>query len=175
MNFDFVTITNEKHLDEYIDAILALQDSCTKLIEDKSWYIPSDKQEFYDYIMKYKGIVILALIDNCVAAVISAGLDDNHYKQAKEGGAKMPNKKFLYLSLVCVNARFRGHHLQYELMMKTLEFAKKNGYKGCWCRVHPNNIYSVHNIEKAGLNHFSDYTTDEGWPRRIYCKKFGWF
>lgn len=80
----------------------------------------------------------------------------------------------LYISLVCVNQQFRGNGLQYQLLMRTMEVAKRKRYKCCWCRVHPDNIYSVRNIEKAGMSHTSDYTTDKGWPRRIYTHKLSW-
>lgn len=171
MEFDFVIIDEETQLNIYIDDILALQHSCDITLPEDSWYIPSDKEEFYDYINNQNGIIIVAVNNYRVAGVISAGLDNNHYNQAKNGGAELPSKKYLYLSLVCVEHMFRGNGLQYKLMDRVISLARSMGYKGCWCRVHPGNIYSVCNIEKAGLKHISDYTTEEGWPRRIYACK----
>ncbi len=171
MTFEFIEITNESQLNIYIDDILALQDACDKGLPEDSWYIPSDKEEFYDYINNKNGIVIVAVSGYRVAGVISAGRDDNHYKQAKEGGAKLPSNKFLYLSLVCVSSQFRGNGLQYDLMIRAMAIARGKRYKGCWCRVHPDNIYSTRNIEKSGMKYTSDYITSQGWPRRIYtCK-----
>ncbi len=171
MNFEYVEITGRLDLNAYIDDILALQDACDKSLPVESWYIPSDIEEFYDYIEKQNGIIILALCEDRLAGVISAGRDDDHYEQAKRGGAELPGNKFLYLSLVCVNPQFRGNGLQHELMLRAMAAAKRKRYKGCWCRVHPDNFYSTRNIEKSGMKHTSNYTTDQGWPRRIYtCK-----
>lgn len=168
MKFDYIEITDRSHLNIYIDDILSLQDACNKSLPEDSWYIPSEKEEFYDYIEKQNGIIVIALCDDRLAGVISAGKDDNHYEQAKRGGAKLPSNKYMYLSLVCVNTLFRGNGLQYELMLRVMASAKRKGYRGCWCRVHPENIYSIRNIEKVGMKHTSNYMTDIGWPRRIY-------
>ncbi|MCR4791288.1 MAG: GNAT family N-acetyltransferase [Lachnospiraceae bacterium] len=171
MNFEYIELTNDELLNSYIDEILAIQDACNGSLPEDSWYIPSDKEEFYDYINRQNGIVLVATCGRRVAGVMSAGRDDDHYEQAERGGAVLPSRKYLYLSLVCVDDQFRGNGLQHELMTRTMEIARTKGYIGCWCRVHPENNYSVRNIEKAGMDHTSDYITEQGWPRRIYtCK-----
>lgn len=171
MEFEYIELTNDSQLNMYIDEILALQHACDVSLPEYAWYIPSDKEEFYDYINNRNGIIIVAVVGGRVAGIISAGLDDDHYNQTATGGAIMPNKKYLYLSLVCVDFPFRGHGLQYKLMERVIKLARTKKYKECWCRVHPDNIYSIRNIEKAGMKHTSDYITEQGWPRRIYvCK-----
>lgn len=171
MTFEYIEITDKIQLDLYIDEILSLQEACNRSLQEDSWYIPSDRKEFYDYLEKDNGIILLAMYGDRIAGVISSGRDDDHYMQAKRGGATLPSNKFLYLSLVCVNSQFRGNGLQYELMVRTMDIAKRRRYKGCWCRVHPDNFYSTRNIEKSGMKHTSDYTTEQNWPRRIYtCK-----
>jgi ribosomal protein S18 acetylase RimI-like enzyme len=133
------------------------------------------QRRFYEHIEKQNGVIILALVDYRVAGMAASGYDEEHYMQAKAGGAHMPGGKYLYLCSACVDFPYRGNGLQYKLMMELIAYAKSKGFKGCWCRVHPDNIYSVRNIEKAGLKYVSDYTTENGWPRRIYVKKFGLF
>jgi ribosomal protein S18 acetylase RimI-like enzyme len=175
VEFDFVKVTTAQQLDMYIDDILKLQHACDVSLPEDSWYIASDKEDFYEHIEKQNGAIILALVDFRVAGMIASGYDEEHYRQAKAGGAHMPGGKYLYLCSACVDFPYRGNGLQYRLMMELIAYAKANHYKGCWCRVHPDNVFSVRNIEKAGLKHISNYTTDIGWPRSIYALKFGLF
>jgi ribosomal protein S18 acetylase RimI-like enzyme len=172
MEFRFVKIDTAEVLDKYVDDILHVQKASMNSLLDGSWYIQSTRQDYYDRIEKQNGFIIVAIDNARVAGVIASGVDEELYNEVKKGGVLALDKDYLYACSMCVDSPYVGYGLQRKLISKLIACAEDEGLRGCWYRVHPDNIYAIQNIENAGFKLVGHYTAYNGWARDIYSMKF---
>lgn len=59
-------------------------------------------------------------------------------------------RRVIHMDTAAVHPDFRGHNLQYRMMMAAEEELRAAGGRILLCTVHPDNCYSVHNVLKQG-------------------------
>lgn len=69
-----------------------------------------------------------------------------------------------------VNPDFIGNNLQYQMLRKLDGISKKHGYKYAVVTVHPDNIYSIRNLERDNFKLMNTKNFERG-IRRIYLKE----
>lgn len=69
-----------------------------------------------------------------------------------------------------VNSKYIGNNLQYQMLTELDQISKKKGYKYVVVTVHPNNIYSIRNLEKDNFKLLNTKEFERG-IRNIYFKK----
>lgn len=68
-----------------------------------------------------------------------------------------------------VNTKYIGNNLQYQMLKELDQISKKKGYKYAVVTVHPNNIYSIRNLEKDNFKLLNTKQFERG-IRNIYLK-----
>ncbi len=84
---------------------------------------------------------------------------ENDYKQVANYGPMM------------VNPKYRGNHLQYQMLQVLDQYAKENGYQYAVVTISPENSFSIHNIEKDNFQLIKQKQFTRGL-RNIYLKKY---
>lgn len=69
-----------------------------------------------------------------------------------------------------VNPSYRGNSLQYQMLQELDIISKDYGYQYAASTVHPDNIYSIRNLEKDGFHCIGRKELKRG-PRNIYLKE----
>jgi hypothetical protein len=69
-----------------------------------------------------------------------------------------------------VNRKYVGNKLHTQMLKVLHEYAKSVGMKYMETRVHPDNIYSVHNFVKDGYEVVDTYMSEDG-PRSVFFKE----
>lgn len=70
-----------------------------------------------------------------------------------------------------VDPTYRGNGLQYQMLKELDKIAKQKGYKYAIVTVHPDNTYSIRNIEQDNFKLLATKTFSRG-KRNIYLKKY---
>lgn len=69
-----------------------------------------------------------------------------------------------------VNPSYIGNKLQFQMLEELDKFCRENGYIYALSTVHPDNSYSIHNLEKDGFIKSGEKVLSRG-PRNVYLKK----
>ena len=69
-----------------------------------------------------------------------------------------------------VNPHNIGMNLQYQMLQELDKISKEKGYKYAIVTVHPENIYSIRNLEKDNFSYLATKKLNRG-PRKIYVKE----
>ena len=69
-----------------------------------------------------------------------------------------------------VNPKYVGNGLQYQMLKRLDQFCQSKGYKYAAGTIHPDNVFSIKNIEKDNFIFQSSKEFKRG-PRNIYLKK----
>ena len=74
------------------------------------------------------------------------------------------------LGPVIVNPKYVGNKLQYQMQNMFDNYVNSINKKYIFTKVHPDNIYSIRNVEKSGYK-FIEYYVSHDEPRNCYIKK----
>lgn len=158
----------------YIDKIMELQQNIYDGLENKDFYVCSDKEDFENAINE-KGKIIgcVSLISNELIAIgvyIEYGYGNHNYGYDIE----IQGEELLKVGQVestLVSESYRGNRLQ-KIMCEILEeLGKKAGIKYICATAAPDNKYSVHTFEKLGYNIIVDKFMYGGLRRYVFMKE----
>ena len=74
------------------------------------------------------------------------------------------------LGPVMVNPKYVGNNIQYQMQTMFDSYVKGINKKYIFTKVHPDNIYSIRNVEKSGYKFLEYYESHDG-PRNCYLKQ----
>lgn len=158
----------------YIDKIMELQQNIYDGIENKDFYVCSDKEEFENAINgKGKVIGCVSLINNELIAIgvyIEYGYENHNYGY----DIQIQGEELLKVGQVestLVSESYRGNGLQ-KIMCEILEeLGRKATMKYICATAAPDNRYSVHTFEKLGYNIMVDKLKYGGLRRYVFMKE----
>ena len=78
--------------------------------------------------------------------------------------------KVAHLETAVVSEKFRGIQLQYRLFQKAEEMLHGSEYRYLMATVHPDNVYSLRNMEKLGCKKAAEVLKYGGKPRLVMWK-----
>ena len=158
----------------YIDKIMELQQNIYDGLENKDFYVCSNREEFVNAINE-KGKIIgcVSLMNNELIAIgvyIKYGYENHNYGYDIEiQGEELLKAGQVESTLVCED--YRGNRLQ-KIMCEILEeVGKKAGIKYICATAAPDNKYSVNTFEKLGYNIMADKLMYGGLRRYVFMKK----
>lgn len=96
-----------------------------------------------------------------VGAVISVDI-------LRTGGIQLD--KVAHMESAAVASAYRGRGLQGKLLQKAEEIERARGSKYLMATVHPENVYSLRNLLKAGYECILETDKYGGLPRKVLCK-----
>ena len=151
---------NLKDIDKYIEFVEKIKEN----MEHKDWLGDFTKEDYeyllsngsLIYIWKYNDIYVASgmLIPTTQKDLLKFNLEELDVDKTMDFGPEM------------VADEYRGNGLQKDVLNYLIEFIKKIGYKNCVTTIHPDNIYSINNIEKVGFKSVGEVTLKRG-PRII--------
>lgn len=155
---------------EIMDVIQYVHDQ----MEQPNWYVIDD-QKYYEYhLQDGKGIGYKA-VDVQAGKIV--GIFIAIIPQTKElnlgydiGFSKEKAEKSVVMDTVAVLPEYRGHNLQYKTMMAAEQELKALGYQYLLCTVHPENRFSLGNVQKQGYEIVMTKEKYGGYLRHILLK-----
>ena len=160
-----------------VDAIYELEQQAYRIMPNKEWYVPDDRQFIANHIRDH-GFVLKAISP---LGELAGFLVVRYPKDAKDNLffdisplLGLPSEEYMltaHMESTAVSAAHRGYHLQEQLLQKGMEIAAAQGYIHFCATVHPENIYSRRNGDSAGFSCVCEKEKYGGLKRCIYYKK----
>ena len=163
-----ITYATEKDVDE-IRAVMEIGLAAT---ENKDWYVTDDRAFIERHIAK-EGYILKYSVDEKIAGFLIV----RHPMLAEDNlGRYLDNckedllLKVAHMESAAVLPEFRGQKIQKKLLMEAEETEHRSGMHYLMCTVHPDNCYSVDNLEQQGYKTILETEKYGGLRRRILCK-----
>lgn len=158
-------ISDDINIDEYITN----RDMVKSNMEYPDWLGDFSKEDLYNMLnthvkiwMYYKNndfICSMMFIPSTDKDLVKFGLNYLNYKKVVDYGPMFVNSKFV------------GNGLQYQMLKVLDKYSMELGYTYAISTVHPDNIFSIRNLEKDGFVLVDTKVFKRG-IRNVYLKKF---
>lgn len=156
-----------------LSGIMTVMDTAARLTEPKEWFVSDDA----DYVKKHltdaaSGFVLAAEVNGTVAAFFMVhfpGLSENNLGR-ELGFSDEQLLRSAHMDSAAVLPGYRGHKLQARLCLLAEEELKKRGFRHLLCTVHPDNRFSLENMQKNGYEIKKTMLKYGGLPRHILLK-----
>lgn len=144
-------------------------------LEDKSWYVADNADYTQKILSSGKGKAYLALAEENaeiagILLVTTPGMDPDNlgHEIGMDPDALM---QVAHMESAAVLSKYRGNHLQYELMKNAESSLKSKGYHYLMCTIHPDNRYSLQNAQNLGYQIIDTKKKYGGYIRHILKKE----
>ncbi|MCR5067524.1 MAG: GNAT family N-acetyltransferase [Erysipelotrichaceae bacterium] len=157
--------------EDELEKIMQLQKDCFAALENHDWLRCNDEETFRLCLKRPN--YSLGFFDGDRLAAIGilqiCGLsEENLGRQLGFEGEKL--NEVGNMKLVLVDPAYRGKRLQHQLMDRCEEYARQQKLRVLATTVHPDNAYSIHNVEKSGYVYHSRHRKYGGLIRNLYYK-----
>ncbi len=160
---DLVLVRDNIELNNYIK----FREEVKSSMEHPEWLGDFSKEDL-EYLIN-NGSTIWIWYNNadfvCSMMAIPANKED-----LKKFKLDLDYKKMLDYGPMMVNPKYVGNGLQYQMLLVMEKFARENGYKYGVSTIHPDNIYSINNLEKNNFIMIGSREFSRGL-RNIYYKE----
>lgn len=138
------------------------------------WFVAESYEEFDFWMKDGKALLYLAVDENGKAGamffVILPGMHPDNLGY-DIGMQEEQLKLCAMMDTAAVLPKFRGNHLQYEMMQRAESDLRKMGYRYLLCTVHPENTFSRSNVMKQGYKKMLTKEKYGGFLRDIWMKQ----
>lgn len=141
----------------------------------KDWFAPDDEQILQNLLQYNNGTIWKAVVDNTniiagFLIVTYPGLDSENLGY-DISLSKDKLSQVAHMDTIVVLPDYRGHRLQQKLTTYAESILKEKGFKYLMCTIHPNNVYSLNNMQKCGYKVILEKLKYGGLPRCILLKE----
>lgn len=168
----------KKAQERELPEIMEIMSDAEKTVKKKEWFA-SDDEEYIRNVLQKNGFIIGAWEEKTgemagFFTVVFPDKTDNMGKYAGLGKEEM--EKVVYMDAAAVKEKFRGNRLQQRMLLaaeEELERIMDESEAECqyrMCSVHPDNSYSLHNMQKNGYETAARAKLYGGLDRYILCK-----
>ena len=164
-----ITYATENDVDE-IRTIMEIGLATTK---NKEWYVTDDR-EFIERHIAEEGYILKYSMDDKVAGFLLVRhpmLAEDNLGRYLDNWKEELLLKVAHMESAAVLPEFRGQKIQKKLLMEAEEIENKRGMHYLMCTVHPDNCYSVDNLEQRGYKTILETEKYGGLRRKILYKK----
>lgn len=171
----YIEKANQKALDE----VMEIMEEARRTTIPREWFVADDRTYVKAHIeQKETGFVLTARAAAGKSAGETAGFlmvhipsceDENHLGKHKKL-AKEELLKIAYIDTAAVKSKYRGNHLQEIMIKKAEEMLEEAGFRHLFATVHPDNQYSLRNMEKLGYEIIDTAEKYGGLIRHIVYK-----
>lgn len=140
-----------KAVSEDIEDIMKIMNSARADLDNPDWFV-ADNEEFVREHLEGRGFIVVAETEAKSIAgfflVKVPGLEENlgtflDFTEEELDGT-------LIMDSAAVDRRYRGNGLQGRMLEAAEELASPDKYKYLMCTIHPENVYSLRNMQKHG-------------------------
>ena len=156
-----------------ISEILYVMEEGFSSTKNKDWYVTDDR-EFIERHIETEGYILKYMLDNKIAGFLIV----RHPKLAEDNlGRYLPDwseealMRVSHMESVAVLPKSRGQKIQKKLLSAAEEIEQKRETKYLMATVHPDNIYSVENLEQLGYQCLLETEKYGGRKRKIMSKE----
>lgn len=163
---------------EDLESVMRLIREAKDSVPDTSWF-EADGVETVTRHLEEEGFILLAeckLQDRKESKETAAFLMVRFPGSAEDnlgeylGLEEKEMAKVAHLETAVVSEKFRGIQLQYRLFQKAEEMLYGSEYRYLMATVHPDNVYSLRNMEKLGCKKAAEVLKYGGKPRLVMWK-----
>ena len=174
----------KRALPEDSDVLAGIMDEVTEGLANPEWFMEDDAEYIRAHIGHIPvvsedcGFILKAVTCKDGQEEIAGffmvdfpGIGDrnlgNHLSLSKE-----EMQKVAHMDSVVILPRYRGHKLQYKLIEAAEEVLRRETNYGIWmATVHPDNRYSLSNVQALGYKIVAEALKYGGYPRYILKKE----
>ncbi len=165
MKLDELTaICDNIDLDEYIQ----FREKVKSNMNNKEWLGDFSKDTLIELLNNHAKIWIYYLNNNPVCSMMFIPADK---KSPLKFELDLDSNEVAEYGPMFVHSDYIGNGLQYQMLEQLDKYCKKLGYIYAVSTVHPDNNYSINNLEKDGFKYQNTKEFKRG-IRNIYLKEF---
>lgn len=134
-----------------VGAIMEIMEEGKATIENQEWFVADDEVYIREHIDK-NGFTIVAESedDRCIAGFFVVKIPEKGDNLGELLGFDVDKlEKVVIMDSAVVGRKYRGNHLQ-QRMLEAAEAEIDEKFRYLMCTVHPDNKYSLQNMEKYG-------------------------
>ena len=158
-----VLVIEEESIDFYLDFI-----SMIKKKMDHPEYLGDFTRDDLISILRNKGVILMYKYGNILGA--SSMMIPATKKDMEEMGLSLDYTKVMDYGPCAVFEDYRGNGIQKYMNERCDRLCRELGYQYAVTTVHPDNTYSIHNIESCGFQYVGEKEFSRG-RRKIYQKE----
>lgn len=144
-------------------------------MENQQWYVIDSAEYYSHHLEEGKGVGYKAVdtetgkIVGIFIAIIPETIETNLGYDI--GFIEEKAKRVAIMDTVAILPEYRGKNLQYRTMLAAEKDLKEQGYQYLLCTVHPENHFSLHNVQKQGYEIVITKEKYGGFLRHILLKE----
>lgn len=163
---------------EHLAAIMEIMKKAQKNMKDKTWFAPSTREELLEVINR-KGFILGAWEKESgeLAGFFVTIFPDREENMGQYIGlSEKEMHSVVHMDTVVVSEKYRGNHLHEKMLRTAEEILKKEMRRSetsklyLLCTVHPDNIYSLRNMQQNGYRILLKRTMYQNLERYLLCK-----
>lgn len=151
-----------------IDKYIECRELVKKQMEHPNWLGDFSKEKLIKMLDNGAKIWNYYYNDDFVCSMMLILSDE---KSCRDFGLKIDYKKVVDYGPMFVNPKYRGNSLRYQMLQELDKYCKENGYFYAASTIHPDNIYSIRNLEKDNFIKIGIKAFKRG-IRNLYLKCF---
>ena len=157
---DKSVITIEKLNIKDIDAYLMFAEDVKDTMEHKEW-LGDFKKEDYEYLLSNGSVIYIWKINE---EIIASGMliPSTQKDLIKFNLEELDVLKTVDFGPEMVKQKYRGNGLQKDVLSYLLDYCKKEGFINAVTTIHPDNSYSIKNVEEVGFKRVGVKTFKRG-------------
>lgn len=165
----------EKALVTDASEIMALIQHVHDNMENQQWYVIDSAEYYAHHLEDGKGVGYKSVdtetgkIVGIFIAIIPETVESNLGYDIGFSEAKA--KKAAVMDTAAILPEYRGRNFQYRMMQAAEHDLKEQGYQYLLCTVHPENRFSLHNVQKQGYEIMITKEKYGGFLRHILLKE----
>lgn len=167
MKFE-VRRAEEQDIPMIMDLIMEAKEN----VPDPDWFEAED-MEFAGKHIDEEGFTILAQWEDRIAGMMMVRIPGEQEDNLGEylNLTDSQRNKTAHLEIAVVAPEFQGNGLQYRLFCMAEERLREQGYDYLMATVHPENRYSLRNMERLGMVRAAEVRKYGGKPRYVMWKR----
>ena len=159
-----------------ISRILELMNNAAGAETPADWYVTDDEDFVRRHMGGVEGYTLKYIIDSEIAAFLIVrhpGEAEDNLGRYLQGNSQYPIdlSAVAHMESAAVHPAHRGKGLQSKLLQQAEEIERAKGTKFLMATVHPDNNYSLRNLEAAGYKCILETEKYGGLRRKVMCRK----
>lgn len=158
---------------EDAEEIMSVMASGLASAKNKDWYV-ADDLEFVKQHIEKEGYTLKYVENGEIAGFLIVrhpGMGEDNLGSYLENVTPEKLEKVTHMESAAVLPKYQGRGIQHKLMTKAEEIERERGTVYLMGTVHPDNIYSLGNLERLGYDCLLTTEKYGGLMRNIMCKR----
>ena len=151
-----------------IDKYIEFREKVKENMEYKEWLGDFSKEDIINLLKNNSKIWIYYKDEEPVCSMMLIPSDEESTKKLE---LNYNYKEIVDYGPMFVNKKYVGNGLQYQMLKELDKYAVEKGYKYAASTIHPDNVYSINNLEKDNFKYQRTKEFKRG-VRNIYLKTF---